>query len=174
MRRRFLIVHNAHAGTRRRWLLRAVCRYLHDAGASVQIEEAENVEQDQKIARSAVETGVFDAVVAAGGDGLQSAPPPLPLIGAAAQYPRHYSPRDRQRAGARDQDWLGAQKLWPTISFHGPSVGIKCGLADDTPFLMMAGVGYDADVLLRPVPHGSGASAVLPMPGPSSARPFAS
>jgi diacylglycerol kinase family enzyme len=146
MRRRFLIVHNAYAGTRRRWLLRAVCRYLHDAGAKVQIEEAENVEQDQKITRSAVETGAFDAVVAAGGDSTVRAAASA-LIGSA--IPLGIIPLGTGNVLAREINIGWSPKALADYLLHGPSVGIKCGLADDTPFLMMAGVGYDADVLLR-------------------------
>ena len=146
MRRRFLIIHNAHAGTRRRWLLRAVCRNLQDAGALVQIEDADNVEQDLKIARSAVETGAYDAVVAAGGDSTVRAAASA-LIGSAV--PLGIIPLGTGNVLAREIDIGWDPKALADYLLEGPSVGIKCGLADDTPFLMMAGVGYDADVLLR-------------------------
>jgi diacylglycerol kinase family enzyme len=146
MRRRFLIIHNAHAGTRHRGLLRSVCRNLQDAGAVVQIEDAKSVEQDLKIARSAVESGAYDAVVAAGGDSTVRAAASS-LIGSAV--PLGIIPLGTGNVLAREIDLGWNTKALADCLLHGPSIGIKCGLADGTPFLMMAGVGYDADVLLR-------------------------
>jgi diacylglycerol kinase (ATP) len=146
MRRRFLIVHNAYAGTRSRYFLRSVCNALEAAGAEVRVEHADTLEADADIARSAVAEGRFDAVVAAGGDstirgvasGLIGSDMPLGIIpiGTGNVLAREIGVRCRAKALAH-------------TLLHGPSAAIGYGLADGTPFLAMAGVGFDADVLLR-------------------------
>jgi diacylglycerol kinase (ATP) len=146
MRRRLLIVHNAQAGTRRQSLLRAVCRRLRDAGAEVQTALAEHIEEDRQVARSAAEAGAFDAVVAAGGDstvrGVASG-----LIGSG--MPLGIIPIGTGNVLAREIGIGFSALALSDYLLRGPSVPIKCGLADGIPFLAMAGVGYDADVLLR-------------------------
>jgi diacylglycerol kinase (ATP) len=146
MRRRLLIVHNAFAGTRGRHFLRAVCGALEAAGAEVRIEHANTLAQDADIARAAVAAGRFDAVVAAGGDstirgvasGLLGSTVPLGII------PIGTGNVLAREIGVRCRAAVLAQTL-----LHGDGVPIRCGLADGTPFLAMAGVGFDADVLLR-------------------------
>lgn len=146
MRRRLLIIHNAHAGTRGRHYLRAVCGALEAGGAELSIEHADTLAADEDIARSAVAAGHFDAIIAAGGDstirgvasGLLGSGVPLGIIpiGTGNVLAREIGVRCR------------ANVLAKTL-MHGPGVPIRCGLADGTPFLAMAGVGFDADVLLR-------------------------
>ena len=146
MRRRLLIIHNAHAGTRGRHYLRAVCGALVAGGAELSIEHADTLAADEDIARSAVAAGHFDAIIAAGGDstirgvasGLLGSGVPLGIIpiGTGNVLAREIGVRCR------------ANVLAKTL-MHGPGVPIRCGLADGTPFLAMAGVGFDADVLLR-------------------------
>lgn len=146
MRRRLLIIHNAHAGTRSRHFLRAVCRALEAAGAEVRVEHADTLAADAAIARSAVAEGRFDAIVAAGGDstirgvasGLLGSDVPLGII-----------PIGTGNVLAREIGVRCRAKVLAQTLLHGPSVPVRYGLADGTPFLAMAGVGFDADVLLR-------------------------
>jgi len=146
MRRRLLIVHNAFAGTRSRHYLRAVCGTLEAAGAEVSVEHADTLAADADIARAAVAAGHFDAVVAAGGDstirgvasGLLGSDVPLGII-----------PIGTGNVLAREIGVRCRAKVLAQTLLHGPGVPIRCGLADGTPFLAMAGVGFDADVLLR-------------------------
>lgn len=146
MRRRLLIVHNALAGTRSRSFLRSVCRHLQDMGAEVSTEHAEHIEQDQEVARAAALSGLYDAVVAAGGDstirGVASG-----LIGST--IPLGIIPIGTGNVLAREIGCRLEAKALADYLVQGPSVQIKCGLADGTPFLAMAGIGFDADVLLR-------------------------
>lgn len=146
MRRRLLIVHNPHAGTRQRTFLAAVRRALERAGAQSHIAEAQGVAQDEEIARAAARSEAWDCIVAAGGDstvrgvacGLIGGPTPLGIIpvGTGNVLAREIGVHCRASA-------LAATLL------HGPAVPIGVGRADGTPFLAMAGAGYDADVLLR-------------------------
>lgn len=146
MRRRFLIVHNQHAGTWSRWLLRAVGRRLEHAGAILTTEHAAHLDQDREVARAAAASGGFDAVVAAGGDstvrGVASG-----LIGSGV--PLGIIPVGTGNVVAREIGMRGGADAIARALLEGPSVRVACGLADGTPFLAMTGVGYDADVILN-------------------------
>ncbi len=146
MRRRLFIIHNTFAGTRRQALLKAVSRILEEAGAHVRIEHAGDIDQDRAAARSAAVSGEYDAVVAAGGDstirGVASG-----LIGSGV--PLGIIPIGTGNVVARE---IGIGFNASTIAGYllgAPGISVRCGLADDTPFLAMAGIGYDADVLRR-------------------------
>ncbi|MBL8847094.1 MAG: hypothetical protein JNN24_15110 [Hyphomicrobium zavarzinii] len=144
MRSRLLIIHNAHAGLRQRQLLGEVRRHLENAGAAVRIEDAQTLEQDRDLARSAAESGAFDAVVAAGGDstirgvacGLIGSAMPLGIIPVGTG-----NVLAEEIALGRDPAALAATLL------GGPGVPVRYGRADGTPFLMMAGAGFDAHVV---------------------------
>lgn len=146
MRSRLLIIHNAHAGVRQRQLLSEVCRHLKDAGATVRVEDAQTLEQDQELARSAAESGAFDAVVAAGGDstirgvacGLIGSTMPLGIIPVGTG-----NVLAEEIGLGRDPAALAATLL------GGPGIAVRYGKADGTPFLMMAGAGFDAQVVAQ-------------------------
>lgn len=144
MRRRFLIVHNAYAGTRSRSLLRDVCRALENAGAEVHTEHAADMEQDRLVAASAAMAGNYDAVVAAGGDstirGVASG-----LIGTA--MPLGIIPIGTGNVLAHELALRRDPAALAEVLLHGSTRDIPCGLADHTPFLLMAGVGFDAHVV---------------------------
>ncbi|HEX2841843.1 diacylglycerol/lipid kinase family protein [Hyphomicrobium sp.] len=144
MRRRFLIVHNAYAGTRSRSLLRDVCSTLENAGAEVHTEHVADIEQDRLVAEQAAKAGSYDAVVAAGGDstirGVASG-----LIGTA--MPLGIIPVGTGNVLAHELGLRRDPAALAQVLLHGPTHSIPCGLADQTPFLLMAGVGFDAHVV---------------------------
>ncbi len=144
MRRRFLIVHNAYAGTRSRSLLRDVCHALETAGAEVHTEHAADMEQDRLVAEQAAVAGNYDAVVAAGGDstirGVASG-----LIGTA--MPLGIIPVGTGNVMAHELGLRRDPAALAEVLLHGPTRDIRCGLADNTPFLLMAGAGFDAHVV---------------------------
>ncbi|HYD15382.1 MAG TPA: diacylglycerol kinase family protein [Hyphomicrobium sp.] len=146
MRRRLLIIHNAYAGTRGRSRLRAVVRHLEDAGTDVRTEHAAHIDDDAAVARQAVVSGTYDAVVAAGGDSTVRGVA-CGLIGSA--IPLGLIPVGTGNVLAREIGIRWSAKALADTLLNGPSVAIKYGLADGTPFLSMAGLGYDADVLVR-------------------------
>jgi diacylglycerol kinase family enzyme len=146
MRQRLLIIHNAQAGKRQRLLLREVCRHLEHAGATVSVEDAQTLEQDEAIARSAVEKGGFDAVVAAGGDSTIRGVA-CGLIGSA--MPLGIVPIGTGNVLAEEIDLGRDPAVLADTLLHGPSIDIPYGRADATPFLIMAGAGFDAHVVSR-------------------------
>jgi diacylglycerol kinase (ATP) len=145
-RRRFLIIHNREAGTWHRRLLSTVSRCLEDGGAELRIEHAAGIEQGRELVRSAVKSGGFDAVVAAGGDstirGVASA-----LIGSA--LPLGIIPVGTGNVLANEIGLGRDPGALADVLLHGPTLEIRCGLADDTPFLLMVGAGFDAHVVKR-------------------------
>lgn len=144
MRRRLLIIHNAHAGLRRWRPLSAIRRHLEQAGATVHVADAATFDQDQEIARSAVDGGEYDAVVAAGGDstirgvacGLIGSRMPLGII------PIGTGNVLAEEIGLRRDTAFLAETL-----LQGSVIDIRYGRADATPFLMMMGAGFDAHVV---------------------------
>jgi diacylglycerol kinase family enzyme len=146
MRRRILIVHNAYAGMRHQRLLREACRNLADAGAQVQIMHAGTIEQDREVARAAAADGGFDAVVAAGGDstirGVASG-----LIGST--MPLGIIPIGTGNVLAEEIGLRRDPGTLTEVLLRGPSIDIRYGLADTTPFLIMMGAGFDARVVGR-------------------------
>lgn len=144
MRRRLLIIHNAHAGLRQRWPLSAIRRHLEQAGATVHVADAATLDEDQEIARAAVDGGDYDAVVAAGGDstirGVASG-----LIG--SRMPLGVIPIGTGNVLA-EEIGLGRDPAYlATTLLQGPVIDIRYGRADATPFLMMMGAGFDAHVV---------------------------
>jgi diacylglycerol kinase family enzyme len=145
-RKRLLIIHNAIAGMRRRWLLRHVCRELESAGARIDVVSADSFEADRMLAEKAVASGDWDAVVAAGGDstvrgvgaGLAGSELPLGIIPVGTGNVLAHE--IRFRSGPR------------TIAYnlmHGPSIPFFGGRANGACFFAMAGAGFDARVLAR-------------------------
>lgn len=145
-RRRILIIHNAIAGMRRRWLLRRVSSELEAAGAELTLVSADSVEMDARLAADAAASGEYDAVVAAGGDstvrgtgmGLCGSNTPLGIIpiGTGNVLAEELRLRGRPRTVARHL-------------LYGRAVPVCGGLANGSYFFAMAGAGFDARVLGR-------------------------
>jgi diacylglycerol kinase (ATP) len=146
VRKRFLIVHNAIAGMRRRWLLRHVCHELKVLGAELTLVSADSCEVDRQLAEEAVASGKYDAVIAAGGDstvrgvtsGLRGSHVPLGIIPIGTGNVLAEEIRIRS----------GPKKLARNL-MYGPAVSVLGGEANGTFFVAMAGAGFDAHVLAR-------------------------
>lgn len=145
-RRRFLIVHNASAGRRRRDTLDQVCARLVAAGALVTVEQADCAETDRSVVTEARHSGRFDAIVAAGGDstirGVASG-----LVG--TDLPLGIVPIGTGNVLAEE---IGLGRTPDAIAaclLAGPIIAVTPGLAGDELFLAMAGAGFDARVLKR-------------------------
>jgi len=115
VRDRFLIVHNPNAGAGRRDLLHRIVEALKSSGCRVALTEAVCSRTGTDAARAASKSGDYDAVVAAGGDGA------LREIGL-------------RREAAAVADYLQT----------GCALPIRGGIASETPFFLMAGIGLDA------------------------------
>lgn len=146
-RRRFLIAHNPTSGPRRRHgLVGEVAACLRARGASVEIVSTAGAEADRELARTAAASGRYDAIIAAGGDGtlralaagLVGSPVALGLVPLgtgnvmATELGLH-------RHAARLADGL----------LTAPARGVKPGLANGAPFMLMASAGVDARILAR-------------------------
>ena len=145
-RKRLLIIHNAIAGMRRRWLLRHVCRELAAAGARIDVVSADSFEADRMLTEKAVASGDWDAVVAAGGDstvrgvgaGLLGSGLPLGIIPVGTGNVLAHEIRVRS----------GPHTIAHNL-MHGPSIPFFGGRANGACFFAMAGAGFDARVLAR-------------------------
>lgn len=146
IRKRFLIIHNAIAGMRRRGLLHDVCYELKALGAELTLVSADSLEADRQLAEEAVSSGKYDAVIAAGGDstvrgvtsGLRGSHIPLGIIAIGTGNVLAEEIRIRSNP----------QRLARNL-MYGPAVSVSGGEANGTFFLVMAGAGFDAHVLAR-------------------------
>ena len=139
--RRFLIIHNKDAGKGRRGLLHKTVALLERFGASVTLTAAASLAQDTKIAAAAVQEGGFDVIAAAGGDstvrgvaaGLMDSTVPLGII-----------PVGTGNVLARE---IGLPRKSAALARHLMSqrhIRFTLGTADDQPFCLMTGIGFDA------------------------------
>lgn len=144
MRRRFFLVFNPGAGLAGVPLVEDVVRSLEQAGASVTRATPVDAGAAQAAARRAADSGDYDCVIAAGGDGTirQSA---TALIGSAT--PLGIIPAGTGNVLAHE---IGLDTNPAAVSrmlLHGPVVRAACARANGQPFLLMTGAGFDARVL---------------------------
>lgn len=143
-RKRFLIIHNRMAGRLKAPMLRAVLKQLERLGAEVDLQAAASVEEDIKLASSAAQAGKVDAVIAAGGDstirgvalGLRDQAMPLGIIPAGTGNVL------AQEIALGKKPHRIAQTL-----IEGETKTIRMGVANGEPFLLMAGAGFDAQIV---------------------------
>ncbi len=133
MRRRFLLVHNPSAGLSGTALFDRVVSALERRGATVARGDAFGDDR-------------CDAVIAAGGDGtiralaasLQSAHVPLGII-----------PAGTGNVFATEIGLPRSPNAIADVLMGGPAVEIEGARANGTPFFLMAGAGFDGDVIRR-------------------------
>lgn len=144
MRQKFLIIHNKMAGRQNAPLLMRVKEQLDARGIDLTLKTAASLRDDVELAQAAVAASDVDAVIAAGGDstirgvamGLMGTDMPLGIIPAGTGNVL------AQEIG------LGRHpsKITETL-LNGELKTIKPGLANGEPFLLMAGVGFDAEIV---------------------------
>jgi diacylglycerol kinase family enzyme len=142
-RRRFLVVANPTAGINGRTIVTRVGEAMARRGAIVEIAETATIaEMRQAIARA---DGI-DAVVAAGGDGTIRA---LAAEVEAAATPLGIIPIGTGNVMAREIG-LGfdADAIAVTLT-SGPVLDIEGARANGAPFFLMAGAGFDAEIVKR-------------------------
>jgi diacylglycerol kinase (ATP) len=143
-RRRVVVISNPTAGRSRRYALDRVLAGLRLRGCAVALHETATRGDAEAIASTIGAQGA-DAVVAAGGDGtvnevingLQPGSPPLALVplGTANVLAAELGlPRRPPQAVAR-------------LIVDGPARAAWPGLANGRRFMMMAGIGFDAQVV---------------------------
>ncbi len=161
MRRRFLLVHNPQAGVRGSTVCAETVATLRAAGAAVE-ELRDDGDMYANIPSSAGQD--FDAVVAAGGDGtFRAVAERCAAIGVAAGL----IPCGTGNVLARE---LGLKRSAPEIArtlLLGPEFRLVGAIASGAAFFLMAGAGFDAEIvrrLSRRVKRGVGRAAYL-LPG---------
>ena len=178
-RRRILVIHNPVAGWRRRRLLLRVLDRLRAAGVVVTLQ-ATGARGDAERFAAAATADLYDAVASAGGDGTlnevanglmrqAASPPPLGLI-----------PLGTANVMARE---LGlAVRPGPVAAalLDGPALPLHLGRlrqADTVRhFILMAGIGFDAEVVAAVTPPlkrrlGKGAYVLRSLQGLLAYRP---
>ena len=142
-RKRIVIILNPLAGSRRQGRLRAVIARLRQNGAEVRVETTTAVGDATRFAQQ-INPNDCDVVVAAGGDGTINEVA-NGLVGSA--LPLAIIPLGTANVLAAEIGLAAdAASLARTI-LDGPAVQIHPGVANGRHFLLMAGVGFDAEVV---------------------------
>jgi len=147
--RRLLVIFNPTAGRRKRRRLRRWIAALEALGAPVTLRETQGPRDAEALARAA-EPALFDAVAVAGGDGTINeavnglAVSPLPLaifpLGTANVLAAEIGLPRRIDALARLAALAPPYPVWP-------GEAVAEGASQGRRFLVMAGIGFDADVV---------------------------
>jgi diacylglycerol kinase family enzyme len=144
MRRRFFLTTNPGAGLTGSPLLTAVVRALLRAGAQITLTQPGSIAAAREEAREAVASGRYDAILAAGGDGTirQVA---RSLIGTGT--PLGIVPMGTGNVLAHEVGVAPEAHAIADMLLNGPTIDAACARANDEPFLLMAGAGFDARVI---------------------------
>jgi diacylglycerol kinase family enzyme len=142
-RRRFLLVSNPIAGPAGRSLTEEVVHALAARGADVtRLDDADAVSQHDW-SRAA---GRFDAAVAAGGDGTIRA---LGARLAGSALPVGIIPRGTGNVFASEIGLPHGAEAIADILMRGSQIRIRGARANGAPFYLMAGVGFDGEIVHR-------------------------
>jgi diacylglycerol kinase (ATP) len=149
--RRLLVIYNPIAGSRARRRLDRWLACLEKLGAAVMLRETDGPRHAEALARSA-DAAHFDAVAAAGGDGTINevanglAGSSLPLavfpLGTANVVAAEIGLPARAAALAEIAAFAPTRAVWP-------GEALPDGAAEGRRFLVMAGIGFDAEVVER-------------------------
>lgn len=147
MRRRFLLLHNPVAGLRRHRLVRRVVHELEERGAEVVMLRLWGL--NRSLSREALEQIVqfdrFDALVAVGGDGTIRAL--AKAVGPGASVPIGVIPAGTGNVLARELPLPKRPHEVAEMLLNGPVKEIPGALAGEEPFFLMAGVGFDGEII---------------------------
>jgi diacylglycerol kinase (ATP) len=145
MRRRFFLVTNPTAGACATSRVADVVALLEREGAVVMRAAVGDLAATRAAARNAADNGNCDAIIAAGGDGTvrQVA---MALIGCST--PLGVVPVGTGNVLAHEIGLAADPTAIANMLLGGPQVRVACALANGEPFLLMAGAGFDARVLL--------------------------
>jgi diacylglycerol kinase (ATP) len=148
--RRLLVIYNPTSGRRKRRKLERFLSHLDRLGAVVTLRETTAPRHAEALARAA-DPAQFDAVLVAGGDGTINeavnglAGSPLPLavlpLGTANVLANELGLPRRSAALARIAAFVPARPVWP-----GEAMA-EGGAGGARRFLIMAGLGFDAEVV---------------------------
>lgn len=146
-RRRFLLLHNPVAGVRRRTLARRVAAELERRGAEIvmlRLWGATATAAPGAIAKD-VQLDGFDAVIAAGGDGTVRAL--ATALGDSTPVPIGIIPTGTGNVLANEIAIPKKPSEIAEVLMTGPIVKVAGAKAGGDPFFLMAGVGFDGEVV---------------------------
>jgi diacylglycerol kinase family enzyme len=144
MRRRLFVIFNPGAGVSHSLLFDDTLRALQRAGATVTHTRPASVAAARLAAQQAAASGNYDAIVAAGGDGT------IRHVAAAlidGEMPLGIIPVGTGNVLAHEIGLKLAADAVARTLLDGPTIVATCASANDEPFLLMAGAGFDARVL---------------------------
>ena len=144
MRRRFFLIANPAAGVAGAPLVEDVVRALERQGASLTRTIAADIVAVRRAARMAADSGTYDAVIAAGGDGT------IRHVAAAligTETPLGIIPVGTGNVLAHEIGLAAAADAVAPMLLDGPVATVTCAQANAEPFLLMVGAGFDARVL---------------------------
>src|SRR5262245_60851772 len=144
MRRRFFLITNPGAGLTGSPLVDAVADALLGAGAELTLTQPGDIATARAQVREAAAGARYDAILAAGGDGTirQVA---AQLIGTGT--PLGILPVGTGNVLAHEIGLLQEAGPIADMLLHGPVIDAACARANDEPFLLMAGAGFDGRVI---------------------------
>lgn len=147
--RRLLVIYNPTSGRRKRRTLERWLSHLAALGAAATLAETRAPRHAEELARGA-DPGRFDAVAVAGGDGtineavngLAAARLPLTILplGTANVLAHEIGLPSRLADLARIAAFGPAREVWP-------GEALPEGAGEGRRFLLMAGIGFDAEVV---------------------------
>jgi diacylglycerol kinase (ATP) len=144
MRRRFFLVVNTGAGLSRPWLVDEVTAALERTGATVARETLGEFAQIRRLVGAAARSLRYDVVVAAGGDGtIRAAAAGI----SGTDVPLAIIPCGTANVLAQEIGLKATPERVCDMLRNGPQRLIACARANDEPFLLMAGAGFDARVV---------------------------
>ena len=140
-RQRLFIIANPRIGRGKRADLLQICQLLYEGGAEVEMVISARRGEGAELARKAVDSGLFDAVIAAGGDGTVH-DVARGLLG--SEVPLGIVPLGTANVLAREIGMKPTPAMVARTLLFGPARAIRVGMANDEPFLFVVGVGFDA------------------------------
>ena len=144
MRHRFFVVENPGAGVAGSPLVEDVVRLLAQGGGAVTRTRSADIPAARLAVRQAAESGSYDAVVAAGGDGtIRHAA--ATLIG--TDMPLGIIPVGTGNVLAHEIGLARTPDAIAGMLLAGPIAKVACAQANGEPFLLMVGAGFDARVV---------------------------
>lgn len=144
LRTRFFIIHNPSAGSVARHLYDATLSRLRRSGGSAEIVETTRHGEGMQAAADAAQSGRFDAVVAAGGDGTVH-DAAEGLVGSST--PLGIIPMGTGNVFAREINLPRSPDELAKTLLEGEAGAVPVGQVNGRPFLFVVGVGFDAEAV---------------------------
>jgi diacylglycerol kinase (ATP) len=144
MRRRFFLLINTGAGLPRAPLVDQVTEVIRKAGGTVTVSRLADFGALRAATREAARAGVYDAIVAAGGDGT------IRHVCASMlgqDIPLGIIPAGTANVLAHEIGLTADPHAVARMLLAGPSAKVACARANHEPFLLMSSAGFDARVV---------------------------